>query len=305
MQAGNLKLAGATIALAALVAGCSDSATNSSDVQLAPRMASVNAANGELFICKYTVAVDDYTIPTSSNPPVNTPTSGTFTASVKSGDATLVAPFAGGGSAVLSWPSDNNCIKVATGATSSVVTVTETPAAGSGLAFYRIATNADGGTVNSFDVPGIASGPTSLDITIGGGIATDVWFKNMPYTPPPQGGNEGCTPGYWKQDQHFDSWAFYTTGQSFNTVFGGTYFTPDITLLAALGRNGGGINALARHSVAALLNATNGTVDYPDEDTASIIADFQAAVAGGATTIEAQKNTFDSWNNGAGGCPLN
>ena len=76
-------------------------------------------------------------------------------------------------------------------------------------------------------------------------------------------------------------------------------------ILEALGRNGGGINALARHSVAALLNATNGTVDYPDEDTASIIADFQAAVAGGASRIEAQKNTFDGGNNGAGGCPLN
>lgn len=118
-------------------------------------------------------------------------------------------------------------------------------------------------------------------------------------------GGEGCTPGYWKQPQHFDSWTFYTTGQSFNTVFGGNYFSSSLTLLQALGLNGGGINALARHSVAALLNATNGTVDYPDEETASIIADFQAAVAGGASTIEAQKNTFDSWNNGAGGCPLN
>jgi len=305
MQAGNLKLAGATLALAALVAGCSDSATDANVPVRAPNLASISASNGQLYVCKYTVAIDDPTISSSLNPPTGTQSAGTFTASIKSGGGTLAAAFANGGSVALSWPSDNNCALVWSGAEAAVVTVTETPSAGTGLAFYRIVTNANGGTQDSYDVPGIKTTPTSVDVPVSGSVATDIWFKNMPYTPPPPGGNEGCTPGYWKQEQHFDSWTFYTTGQSFNTVFGGTYFTPDITLLQALGRNGGGINALARHSVAALLNATNGTVDYPDEDTASIIADFQAAVAGGASTIEAQKNTFDGWNNGAGGCPLN
>ena len=57
--------------------------------------------------------------------------------------------------------------------------------------------------------------------------------------------------------------------------------------------------------MAALLNAASGDVDYADESIASIIADFQAAVAGGKDAIESQKNTFDAWNNGPGGCPLN
>jgi hypothetical protein len=303
MQAGNLKLAGATLALATIVAGCSSPTDNVNAPLATPRLASVQAANGQLFVCKFTVGIDDHTLSSGANPPTGTASSGTFTASIKSGGGTLAAPFQSGGSVTLSWPSDNNCALVWTGTEPAEVTVTETPEAGTGLAFYRIVTTANGGTEASFDVPGIKTTPTSVDVPVSGTVGTDIWFKNMPVETTT--GNEGCTPGYWKQSQHFDSWTFYTTDQSFNTVFGGTYFTPDITLLQALGLNGGGINALARHSVAALLNATNGEVDYPDEDTASIIADFQAAVAGGAGTIESQKNTFDTWNNGVGGCPLN
>ena len=36
---------------------------------------------------------------------------------------------------------------------------------------------------------------------------------------------EGCTPGYWKQPQHFDSWVGYTPSQSFEAVF-----SVDVTL---------------------------------------------------------------------------
>src|SRR5215210_35264 len=32
-------------------------------------------------------------------------------------------------------------------------------------------------------------------------------------------GNEGCTPGYWKQPQHFDSWVVYSPNQLFSSVF--------------------------------------------------------------------------------------
>jgi hypothetical protein len=78
-------------------------------------------------------------------------------------------------------------------------------------------------------------------------------------------GGEGCTPGFWKQDQHFDSWVGFAPGDSFETVFGvdvtlrsgGQGTVDDPTLLDALNANGGGVNALARHAVAALLNASN------------------------------------------------
>src|SRR5262249_34540404 len=75
-------------------------------------------------------------------------------------------------------------------------------------------------------------------------------------------GTEGLSPGYWKQSQHFSDWAApYTTTSLFNTVFGIPQ-EPGLTLLAALERNGGGTQAVARQAVAALLNAAHPRIDY-------------------------------------------
>jgi hypothetical protein len=78
---------------------------------------------------------------------------------------------------------------------------------------------------------------------------------------------QGCTPGYWKQPHHLDSWEGYAPGQYFDDVFG---VGPHITLLDALWARGGGENALVRHAVAALLNAAHSEVcfDAPDAQTA-------------------------------------
>ena len=80
---------------------------------------------------------------------------------------------------------------------------------------------------------------------------------------------QGCTPGYWKQPQHLDSWHGYSTGDTFNEVFGvDVEQLYDVTLLDALSLHncgGGDANkecALARHAVAALLNAANYGVHY-------------------------------------------
>ena len=104
---------------------------------------------------------------------------------------------------------------------------------------------------------------------------------------PPKGG-EGCTPGYWKQTQHFDSWVGFQPGQFFDVVFGvdvtlrsggqGTVTNP--TLLQALEATGGGVNALARHAVAALLNASNPDVES-DFTVAQVIALVQDAIESG------------------------
>jgi len=58
---------------------------------------------------------------------------------------------------------------------------------------------------------------------------------------------EGCTPGYWKECQHQDSWAAtgYSQNDSFNAVFGVMrYINPQTnlpyTLLQVLGLNGNG-----------------------------------------------------------------
>jgi hypothetical protein len=122
---------------------------------------------------------------------------------------------------------------------------------------------------------------------------------------PPPTGNQGCTPGYWKQPQHFDSWpAPYLPTTPFNAVFGVTVLNnPNLTLVQALGLNGGGINALARHSVAAFLNAASSNVAYRYEPASAVVTMFQNALVN--NTVEATKNLFDAANNGVGGCPLN
>ena len=122
-----------------------------------------------------------------------------------------------------------------------------------------------------------------------------------PTPTPPQGG-EGCTPGYWKQAQHFDSWpAPYTPDMLFNDVFDDA-LGADVTLLDALSLNGGGLNALARHTVAALLNGASDGVSY-DLSAAQVIAAFNAAYPGSASTYETLKNRLDLLNNQ--GCGLN
>jgi spermidine/putrescine-binding protein len=82
----------------------------------------------------------------------------------------------------------------------------------------------------------------------------------------PATATEGCTPGYWKQAHHFDSWpAGYSPTDNFDTVFTNVFmpqyvvnlFDPNITLLQALKLQGDrtGIHQLARTAVATLLNA--------------------------------------------------
>jgi hypothetical protein len=69
-----------------------------------------------------------------------------------------------------------------------------------------------------------------------------------------------------------------------------------------LGFGGGGINALGRQAVAALLDASDPDVDYP-LSAAEVISLTQAALdSGDPMLIENTKDEFDTANNG--GCPL-
>ena len=119
---------------------------------------------------------------------------------------------------------------------------------------------------------------------------------------------EGCTPGYWMQCQHLDSWVGFKTTDLFNTVFGvSQYVNPQnnkpYTLLQVLGLQGSGnctpdttqpnchvkpngpaignmgcdpisVN-LGFHAVAALLNAANPAINF-GYTAGELIAFFQA-----------------------------
>jgi hypothetical protein len=126
-------------------------------------------------------------------------------------------------------------------------------------------------------------------------------------TPVPQ---FGCTPGYWKQSQHFDSWpSSFTTTQSVSSLFSGAL--PSLanqSLLSAL--NGGGGSGLEgaqttllRAAVAATLNAAQFGSGYP-LTVGQIDQMVEAALASGdRAQILALASQLDQYNNR--GCPLN
>lgn len=126
-------------------------------------------------------------------------------------------------------------------------------------------------------------------------------------TVPP--GQEGCTPGFWKQPQHLDAWVGYSPDQTLESVFDvpDAFGLDDVTLLAALSFEGGPTTAdaaevLLRQAVAALLNAASPDVDYPLTE-AEIVAQVNAALASGdRATILALAEELDTFNNLF--CPL-
>jgi hypothetical protein len=129
---------------------------------------------------------------------------------------------------------------------------------------------------------------------------------------------QGCTPGYWKQDQHFDSWPSpYTPSTLLKTVFNltppgfdytnlnGTGATND-SMLDALNYQGGSTlrdkaEILLRAATSAVLNAKG--LNYP-----LTVAQIQTAVnsalaSGNKDTITNLASTLDGYNNAP--CPLN
>lgn len=123
-------------------------------------------------------------------------------------------------------------------------------------------------------------------------------------TPPP--GNQGCTPGYWKN--HLASWSLDPSTPV--TAFFGPVPAElsGMTLLDALQGGGGpgvvgGARILLRAAVAGLLNANNGGVAYPWSQ-ADVINQTNAALASGnRNTMIGLGDTIDGLNNS--GCPLN
>ena len=114
-------------------------------------------------------------------------------------------------------------------------------------------------------------------------------------------GGEGCTPGYWKN--HVEAWGCtgYGPDDNYATVFGvSPTFPATKTLMMALKLGGGGEYALARHAVAAILNAGCASVEFGYSQ-AAVISMVQEAY--NTDTFEAIKNSFVYQNEA--GCPLN
>lgn len=118
-------------------------------------------------------------------------------------------------------------------------------------------------------------------------------------------GNEGCTPGFWKN--HPEEWPIA------NSTLEQVYNVPDAfgldskTLRQALSFQGGpGLAGMARnllrHSVAGLLNILHPDIEYPLTEGQVINRTNTALNSGSRAQMEAQKNEFASFN--SRGCPL-
>jgi len=157
---------------------------------------------------------------------------------------------------------------------------------------------------------GLVSSDTSSRIAtvlLAGAAVTEVHFVNSFVNLP---GNQGCTPGYYKQPQHFSSWT-YTTNTTVSSVFGPIVasLSTETFLQALQGGGGPGLTGaeeiLLRAAVAALLNTTNAHVAYPLTVGEITLLVDQALQSGNRETILSVASTLDAYNNGPGGCPLN
>jgi hypothetical protein len=125
-------------------------------------------------------------------------------------------------------------------------------------------------------------------------------------TAPP--GNEGCTPGFWKNNadkKGASQWGVtgFSPTQPVSSVFSAAPASvAGLTLLEGLQEGGGGVDALTRHAIAAVLAAAHPDVDYPltVEQIQNMVN--AAFASGDAATIEALKNVLDGFNNA--GCPI-
>jgi len=111
-----------------------------------------------------------------------------------------------------------------------------------------------------------------------------------------------CSPGYWKQPHHFDSYVTYSPNQTFLSVFGVNAF-PGKTLVQVLSTGGGGLIAYGRATVGALLNASALSSGLtPAQVIAKFVATYNNAPGGNSNGYYGSANPeFTAPEN----CPLN
>ena len=86
---------------------------------------------------------------------------------------------------------------------------------------------------------------------------------------------EGCTPGFWRN--HPSVWPT-NPNRLLNEFFGDNVpFDTSLTLWQAVNLKGGGINAVARHAAAGVLNILHPQVDYAFENPPNTPEGWQAA----------------------------
>ena len=111
-------------------------------------------------------------------------------------------------------------------------------------------------------------------------------------------GNEGCSPGFWKNAPKNHPGAYPTTGVTPTTTLASVGFNVNasITFDSALNNGGGGVDALLRQAAAAYLNAASTGVNYPIEPASAVVSLVNTALAGGSAAIDSLEQTLDQNN---------
>ena len=111
---------------------------------------------------------------------------------------------------------------------------------------------------------------------------------------------QGCSPGFWKQEQRFAQWpAPYLPEGSLTEALGMDALEGNPSLLDGLQDGGGGLAALLRQAIAAILNAAHADLDYP-YSVEEVLALAEAAFTTGE--FEPVKDLFEAANEAE--CPL-
>jgi hypothetical protein len=231
----------------------------------------------------------------------STPELGTIKVCVTGGGSatfSVVATPVGGGSATVQNPANGSsgaCIIVAedfdgTGAGSNVTTTQTSPA------FQSVTgqlVTAEGG-VSSFS-------PTNGGVLFLNSFHGYVLTFTVSPPPPPPPSTQGCSPGYFKN--HSDVPAGYNRSQTLNSVLTTNVFSATLTIDQALSLKGGGMDALARHAAAAILNAAalDGNYAYTLTQLRAIFDRIEA----GTLTVEGAISLLESKEDVDGiVCPL-
>ena len=304
----SLRTFGALVAGAALIA-CGDSANSITQPSPgAPSFHTVPIANPEvelLALCKVgPEGTYEFDVTSTDNILFNTVSgtwdlsSATYTVTVGAGDMIDVGGnmVAGACFEFATGTGTHNHIARASGATMEDVTVVEDETANpAGVTFVKVdkyqKTGGQGGAValtssNVNTVTAQLGGMGSVANTLAG--ANVVFYNQLVPT------GAGCTPGFWKQEQHFQYWtAPYAPSTVISTVFANAagYTTSkgvnvgSSTLLQGLNFGGGptvgdAAANLLRAGIAALLNAADSDVDYY-LDVAGVISAVNTALASG------------------------
>jgi len=111
---------------------------------------------------------------------------------------------------------------------------------------------------------------------------------------------QGCSPGFWKQEQHFAQWpAPYLPEGPLAEALGLDALEGNPSLLDGLQDGGGGLAALMRQAIAGILNAAHADLAYP-YTFEEVLALIEAAFTTGE--FEPVKDMFEAANESE--CPL-